>query len=181
MNVLLCGVGGQGILLMSDVLAEAARLSGFDVKKSEVHGMSQRGGSVFSHVRWGDEVFSPSIPRGCADFILAFEVIEAARYALFLKRNGKMIAVDKIILPEGVIERGGKEIRRNLMELLGKRLQLVDPGDAARNVGNIKVANTILLRYLADNLDLEPKIWKKAIKNVLPEKIQEINLKAWEI
>lgn len=182
-NILLCGVGGQGTLLASNLLAECAMEAGFDVKKSEIHGMAQRGGSVVSHVRFGEHICSPIIRKGECDILLAFEELEALRWSEFLKPGGLVIANAQNILPMSV-SAGNEKYPENITEKLSKQSIQVVSVDAigkARELGNIKCLNVVLLGVLARRLaNINAEIWPEMIKEKVPHKLQELNLKAFE-
>ncbi len=182
-NILLVGVGGQGILLASEILAETFMLAGYDVKKSEIHGMSQRGGSVVSHVRYGKEVFSPIVPEGEGDILFGFELMETCRSLPLLKKGGAVVANDLRILPPSVLM--GQEIypeglvdsmRANFPDFL-----LVDGHKLATEAGNPRAANTVLLGAVSKRLDISEEYWLKALEKMVPAKALAINLKAFQL
>ncbi|HEY4693194.1 MAG TPA: indolepyruvate oxidoreductase subunit beta [Bellilinea sp.] len=182
-NFALVGVGGQGTILASDVLAELGLKMGFDVKKAEVHGMSQRGGSVTSHLRWGPRVFSPIIPRGEADVLVAFEKLEAARFIDILKPGGLVLVNDHAIEPLSV-QTTGEPYPSD--EELRARLALVTPHaywikgiEIAESLGNTRAANVVLLGALSALLDLEESHWETVLEMRVPAKHLELNLKAF--
>ena len=180
-NILLVGVGGQGILLASEILSEAFMLAGFDVKKSEIHGMSQRGGSVVSHVRYGSQVFSPIVPEGEGDVLFGFELLETFRYLNLMKRGATVIANDLCIPPPSVLS--GKEsypegLAENIRTLHPDFL-LVDGMKLAKEAGNPKAANTALLGAVSKRLDIPEDFWMKAIEKLVPPKAFEVNKKAF--
>lgn len=180
-NVLICGTGGQGVLLASDILAEVAMDSGFDVKKSEVHGMAQRGGSVVSHVRYGEKVHSPLIPDGAANVVLAFEKLEALRYLDFLKPGGSLIVNDIEIYPVPVAA-GLDTYPENILEYLRGNIPSLGICDAVRiaaEVGNPRTANVVLLGVLARRLDLPQDKWIEVIRNHVPPKTIDVNIAAF--
>lgn len=179
-NVLICGVGGQGIILASDVLCQAAVNEGLDVKKSEVHGMAQRGGSVITHVRFGERVYSPLIEEGRADFILAFEKLEALRYAYYLKKQGRIV-VDRRVIPPMSVLTGQEEYPPDIDERLGRagNVLSVDAGSVARELGNLRVVNIILLGVLSNLLGLKEGSWSKAIRSTVKEKFVDLNIAAF--
>ncbi|MEO0160954.1 MAG: indolepyruvate oxidoreductase subunit beta [candidate division WOR-3 bacterium] len=181
-NVIICGVGGQGILLSSDILCTAAFLSGYDVKKSEIHGMAQRGGSVITHVRFGKKVYSPLIEEGCADFILAFEKLEALRYSYFLKKDGWIIVNDLELPPMSVLAEE-KTYPKGIIETLKTigNVEVVPAQEIALGLGNVRVANVVLLGSLAHYLDLPDQIWMEAIKENVKPQYQDLNIKAFEL
>lgn len=180
-NILLVGVGGQGILLASEILSEAAMLAGFDVKKSEIHGMSQRGGCVVSHVRYGTEVFSPIVPEGEGDILFGFELMETCRSLPLLKPGGTVVANDlqisppsvlmgQELYPEGLTER----IKANFVDFI-----LVDGQRLAAEAGNVRAANTVLLGAVSKRLDIAEEFWIKALEKMVPSKAVEINKRAF--
>lgn len=182
-NILLCGVGGQGTLLASNLIAECAMAAGFDVKKSEIHGMAQRGGSVVSHVRFGENIASPIIRKGEADIVLSFEELEAIRWAEYLKADGIVITNAQKILPMSV-SAGSDVYPENIPEILSRSsIQniCVDAAGKALELGNQKCLNVVLLGVLARKLTMiEPTLWTEAIRKKLPPKLQELNIKAFE-
>jgi len=181
-NILLVGVGGQGILLASEILAEAFMLAGFDVKKSEIHGMSQRGGSVVSHVRFGRKVFSPVVPEGEGDILFGFELLETCRYLNLLRPGAKIIANDFRIQPPSVLL-GKERYPENLQDAISSRFpdfQLVDGLKIATETGNPRVANTVLLGAVSKHLQLDNSIWQEALQKMVPAKALDVNLKAFE-
>ncbi len=176
-NILLAGVGGQGILLASEVLAEAFMLAGFDVKKSEIHGMSQRGGSVVSHVRFGKKVFSPVVPEGTGDILFGFELLETYRSLPLLKPGATVIANDFRILPPSVLL-GNTAYPENLAQKIQARFSdflLVDGQGLARQAGDLRAANTALLGAVSRKLDISEAVWLQAIEKCAPKKALEIN------
>ncbi len=182
MNIMIVGVGGQGTLLASRILGKVAIKEGYDVKVSEVHGMSQRGGSVVTYVKFGERVYSPIIDKGEADLILAFEILEAYRALPFLKKGGKMIANVQQMNPMPVII-GAMAYPENIEEKLSKKidLQAIDALSAAMNAGNVKAVNVVLIGVLAKSTNIAKEVWIDAIKETVPEKFLDVNLKAFEI
>jgi len=181
-NILLVGVGGQGILLASEILAEAFMLAGFDVKKSEIHGMSQRGGSVVSRVRFGEKVFSPVVPEGEGDILFGFELLETYRYLNLLRSGAKIIANDFRIQPPSVLL-GKERYPDNLQGAISARFpdfQLVDGLKTATEIGNPRVANTVLLGAVSKHLHLDSNIWQKALQKMVPAKALDVNVRAFE-
>jgi indolepyruvate ferredoxin oxidoreductase beta subunit len=182
-NILLVGVGGQGILLASEILSEAAMLAGFDVKKSEIHGMSQRGGSVVSHVRYGREVFSPIIPEGEGDILFGFELMETCRSLSLIKPGGAVVANDLQISPPSVLM-GQDTYPAGLVERirgLFPDFLLVDGQRIARDAGNARAANTVLLGAVSRRLDIDEEFWMRAMEKMVPPKALEVNKKAFLI
>lgn len=181
-NILICGVGGQGVLLAGDIIAEAAIASGFDAKKSEVHGMAQRGGSVVSHVRFGQKVNSPLIRQGEADVILSFEEMETARYLQFLKADGCLIINRQQIIPMSVAT-GQAEYPIDIVEKIKQQVKnlVLCPGmELAEKAGSAKAVNTVLLGALAKKLELASDKWQEVISRRVPAKTVEMNKKAFE-
>jgi indolepyruvate ferredoxin oxidoreductase beta subunit len=180
-NIVICGVGGQGIILASNVLCTAAFLEGNDVKKSEVHGMAQRGGSVITHVRFGRTVYSPLIEHGTADFVLAFEKLEALRYLHYLKRKGAVIVNDREVPPMSVLV-GAADYPSDIEAKLKRRGRtlLVDASTPALALGNIKTVNIILLGVLSRFLDFKDKTWERAIKENVKANYVDLNRAAFE-
>ncbi|MDO4650515.1 MAG: indolepyruvate oxidoreductase subunit beta [Eubacteriales bacterium] len=182
-NIMIVGVGGQGSLLASKLLGSLLTDKGYDVKVSEVHGMSQRGGSVVTYVRYGEKVYSPVISEGEADFIISFEKLEAARHAACLRKDGKIIVNSQQIDPMPVITGAAKYPVDVLEELKGKGIfvDAIDALDMAKKAGNPKSVNIVLMGRLAKYFDIEKEQWIEAIKkNVKPQFI-DINLKAFDL
>lgn len=182
-NVIVSGVGGQGIILASELLALAAMEAGYDVKKSEVHGMSQRGGDVVSHVRFSEKVYSPLIEQGTCDLILAFEKAEALRYLHYLKpNNGVVIMNDLEIIPLPVTA-GQDTYPENIEETIRKyaNLVVINAIKKANELGNPRVANTIMLGVASKFFDIPVDVWIRVITNRVPKKTVEINKKAFEL
>ena len=180
-NVLICGTGGQGILTASEVLSSAAQADGHDVKKSEVHGMAQRGGSVTSHVRFGEKVYSPLIEEGSADIVLAMEKLEAARWLHFLGPKGKLLVCDLEINPLTVnIGQAEYPDVDSLLEESGTPCTLIPAFDVAEKLGNMKVVNTVMLGALSGLLEISGKAWSDALEQRMPAKALEVNRKAFE-
>jgi indolepyruvate ferredoxin oxidoreductase beta subunit len=182
-NILLVGVGGQGILLASEILSEAAMLAGFDVKKSEIHGMSQRGGSVVSHVRYGKEVFSPIVPEGEGDILFGFELMETLRSLPLLKPGGAVVANDLQISPPSVLM-GQEAYPAGLVERIKEQFAdflLVDGQKLAADSGNVKAANTVLLGAVSRRLTISEEFWVKALEKMVPAKALEINKRAFQL
>ncbi|NLB82081.1 MAG: indolepyruvate oxidoreductase subunit beta [Clostridiaceae bacterium] len=182
-NIMIVGVGGQGTLLASRILGNVAINSGYDVKVSEVHGMSQRGGSVVTYVKYGKEVFSPVISEGEADIILAFEQLEAYRYFKFLKNNGVMLVNIQKIDPMPVITGAARypdEII-NKLKNTGADITEVDALQAANKAGNAKTANVVLIGLLASKTNIPKGVWENAIQQTVPQNFLDVNKKAFEI
>lgn len=180
-NIILVGVGGQGIILVSKILTTGLLKAGYDVKMSEVHGMAQRGGSVSTQVRYGEKVYSPIIGQGKADILVSFEAMEASRWAEYLKPEGKMI-VNNYEIPSITIASGKAEYPKNVLESLAKTFdtKILDATAAAVEVGNIRTQNIVLLGALVKSFNLDEVNWDEVLKEVLPEKVYEVNLKAFK-
>jgi len=182
-NIILVGVGGQGIILASEVLAEVALNSGYDVRKSEVHGMAQRGGSVSSHVRFGEDIKSPLIEQGYADFMLAFEKVEGIRACDMLKEKATIIMNDVEIVPT-TVSLGMGEYPNDVTSRLsgmGFVVKLVDAFHLAERAGTFKAANVVLLGTLASYLTIDKELWLDVIKGRVPKKFLEVNLEAFDL
>jgi indolepyruvate ferredoxin oxidoreductase beta subunit len=180
---LLVGVGGQGTLLASNVLAHVGVRAGFDVKKAEVHGMAQRGGSVTSHVRWADKVYSPLIARGEVDVLVAFEKLEALRYIEFLRTGGMALINDQRIIPITVTTGGAaypedERLRAALSKITGD-VHWVDGVGIAEELGNLRVANVVLLGALSAILDMDEDVWLQIIEQRVPERYVDLNRQAF--
>ncbi len=181
-SVMIVGVGGQGTLLASRLLGNAVISEGYDVKVSEVHGMSQRGGSVMTYVRFGDEVNSPIIDKGEADLIIAFEQLEAARYLPYLKKGGKIIVNTQQIDPMPVVI-GAAQYPEAIIEKLSAKADVtaVDALSLAVEAGNSKAVNVVLMGVVAKYMDINKDVWEKVISETVPPKFKELNLKAFEL
>lgn len=181
-NIMIVGVGGQGTLLTSRILGGLALEAGFDVKISEVHGMAQRGGSVVTYVRYGEQVAEPIVEEGQADILIAFEKLEALRYAHFLKKDGVLIVNDQRIDPMTVAT-GAAEYPENILETLGKTYRVVslDAMEEALKLGNSKVFNIIILGVTAKNMEFDKEAWNRVIEATVPPKTVEINQRAFEV
>ncbi len=184
-NVLIVGVGGQGVILASNILCEVAVRAGLDVKKSEIHGMSQRGGVVTSHVRFGERVHSPLIASGQSDVVLAFEAAEALRFAHEVKLGGALLASTQTLQPPKGPER--KDSVKYPEDPLGRakevchgRVVPIETQKIVRHLGNPKVTNTVLLGALSTSLEIPEQLWRDTISSMVPPKTVELNLKAFE-
>ncbi len=179
-SVLFVGVGGDGIITVSNVVAEACMLAGFDVKKSEIHGMSQRGGSVSASVRFGKKVYSPTDKLGDVKFMIATEKIEALRWAQYLSKEAVVIINDRIVpIINQIIDEDdiNKKIEMlNANKILNRRFL-----DDAKKLGNEKVANTVMLGVMSTFLPIENRFFLEAIDVIVPSKIKDINKKAFEL
>jgi indolepyruvate ferredoxin oxidoreductase beta subunit len=181
-NILFSGVGGQGILLASEITVYSLLSAGYDAKKSEVHGMAQRGGSVTAQLRYGKKVYSPLIEPGCADIQMAFEMMEAVRYLPYLHKGSKVIVNTQKILPPSVAN-GQAEYPENVLDNLTERGIVVVPVDAfdiAREVGEMKTANVVMVGALSAFLPIDPAVYEEVIRVRVPERFRDVNLKAFE-
>lgn len=181
-NIMIVGVGGQGTLLASRILGNAVIRQGHDVKVSEVHGMSQRGGSVVTYVKFGEAVHSPVIDRGEADIILAFELLEAYRALPWLKKGGKMIVNEQRINPMPVIT-GAAKYPESILEKLQKEIDVtaLDALSLAKQAGNAKAANVVLIGVMAKNTSIPYEEWVETVRTSVPPKFVDVNLKAFEL
>ena len=182
-NVMIVGVGGQGSLLASKLLGHLLMQQGYDVKVSEVHGMSQRGGSVVTYVRYGDRVASPVIDQGEADFIVSFELLEAARWVSFLRPGGQIVTSTQQIDPMPVVI-GKAEYPENLVEKMraaGAKVDALDCLALAKQAGSSKAVNIVLMGRLSHYFDLPQEAWQKAMEAIVPAKFLEMNKKAFEL
>ncbi|MCP4487255.1 MAG: pyruvate ferredoxin oxidoreductase [Gammaproteobacteria bacterium] len=187
-NVLIVGVGGQGVIMVSKVLATLCQQQGFEVKQSEVHGMAKRGGAVFSHVRFGETVYSPTIPEGEADVLLALEWAEGMRWMPYLRQqSGTFIADTQHIVPPFACRNRTRGARTGYVrETIETVMNHVDSSFAmdamgiAEQLGVVKAANTVLLGALSTALDFDPEAWKSVISQFVPEKTIETNLLAFD-
>ena len=182
-NVAIAGVGGQGIILASDVIAEAALRAGYDVKKNEVHGMAQRGGSVVSEIRFGERIHSPLIPDGEVDVLIGLELLEALRHVHRLRPRGLVIA-DELRIRPAVRPPGAPEYPADVVERLrssAERVVIVPAVKLAAEAGNARAANTVLIGVLSQHLALPPDAWQAALRGCLRPSLVEVNLKAFEL
>ena len=182
-NIMIVGVGGQGSLLASKMLGQLLLSSGYDVKVSEVHGMSQRGGSVVTYVRYGEKVYSPIIDKGEADYIISFEKLEAARYDSYLKKGGNIIVSNQEIDPMPVII-GAAQYPENLIEKMkeaGADVDAIDALDLAMQAGSPKAVNLVLMGRLSKYFDASEDMWMQALEACVPPKFLELNKKAFAL
>lgn len=182
-NVMIVGVGGQGSLLASKLLGRLLLTKGYDIKVSEVHGMSQRGGSVVTYVRYGEKVYSPIIDKGEADYIVSFELLEAARWTEFLKPGGKVIANTQQINPMPVITGAAEypaELDKKMLDA-GIDLDAFDALKLAEEAGSSKAVNIVLMGRLSNYFDATVEEWMKAIEQSVPEKFLEMNKTAFKL
>jgi len=181
-SVMIAGVGGQGTLLTSRVLAQVALKLGHDVKVSEVHGMAQRGGSVVTQVRFGPKVYSPIIKRGDADILLAFEKLEAARWLSYLKPGGLLIINDERVDPLPVMSGEAKypeDIAEKLLNAVPNSF-LVDATQVAVRCGNAKVANMVMVGVLSSVMGLAPELVEESIREMVSPSVLDLNLRAFQ-
>jgi len=182
-NIMIVGVGGQGSLLASKLLGRLLLTKGYDIKVSEVHGMSQRGGSVVTYVRFGDKVYSPIIDKGEAEYILSFELLEAARWTEYLSKDGKIITNTQTMNPMPVIT-GAAEYPENLVEKMsakGIEVIAMDALKLAEEAGSAKAVNIVLLGQLSRHFDFTEEEWMTAIEQSVPPKFLELNKKAFAL
>lgn len=182
-NIMIVGVGGQGSLLASKLLGYLLLNEGYDVKVSEVHGMSQRGGSVVTYVRYGSRVASPVIDEGEADYIVSFELLEAARWLPFLKPDGQIVTNIQQIDPMPVVT-GVMEYPENLVQKMrdaGAKVDAMDCVTLAQEAGTVRAVNLVLLGRLSHYFDFPDEVWQNAIEACVPQKFLEINRRAFEL
>lgn len=180
--ILLVGVGGQGTILISKILSAGFAEKGYDVKMSEIHGMSQRGGSVTTQIKYGEDVYAPNIGDGEADMIISFEKVEAVRALPYLKKGGKLITDEREIYPMSVLT-GVSGYPHDAIEALKKAVPdvtVVKAAETAEKLGNIKAQNIVLLGALVKSMKLEDVDWKDLIARMVPQKAVELNLKAFD-
>ena len=181
-SILLVGVGGQGTILASKVLSEGLMRAGYDVKMSEIHGMSQRGGSVSTHVRFGRKVYSPVIDEHQADILVSFEKVEAVRWLAYLKPGGMLVVNDYEIHPLSVLT-GAAKYPEDVAEQLRAavpNLLLFDAGKIAADLGNVKAQNIVLLGALVQGMKLGDIDWSAVMKETIPPKMYDLNVRAFE-
>ena len=181
-NVLIAGVGGQGAILSSELLALTAIKAGFDVKQGEFHGVAQRGGAVFSHVRFGDKVYSPIARRESVDFMLALEELEALRYAHFVKPGGTIILNEHRVEPVRTADQ--RDYPSNTVDFLkskGFNVIVVNATQMAIDLGNHRAANVVLLGALAELLDISDEVWTETLSNRIPERFMSLNQEAFKV
>ena len=182
-SIMIVGVGGQGTLLASRLLGAAFMSQGYDVKVSEVHGMSQRGGSVVTYVKYGEAIASPIVDAGEADYILAFEQLEAARWVPYLRPGGKLIVNTQRIDPMPVIT-GVAEYPQGIIEALvagGAHVQALDALALAEQAGSAKAVNVVLLGALAKQMDIPKEVWLEAVRGTVKPQFAQMNLTAFEL
>ena len=182
-NIMIVGVGGQGSLLASKLLGHLLMSQGYDVKVSEVHGMSQRGGSVVTYVRYGDKVYSPVIDRGEADFIVSFEALEAARWLPYLKEDGIIVTNTQQIDPMPVIT-GVKTYPEDIigkMKAAGAKVDALDCLALAEQAGSAKAVNVVLMGHLSQYFDISEADWMASLEAIVPARFLEMNKKAFAL
>ena len=182
-NIFLSGVGGQGTILASNILAEVFLKAGYDVKKAEVHGMAQRGGDVTTHFRFGKKVYSPLIKYGDVDFLLSFELLEALRYINWMKPDGRIVINRQKILPPGVSLGTAKypdDVEKVFKKYFKKNVHVIDGQEIARNLGNTQAANVVLVGAFSNFFpEIKDEQFIDAIKTLLAPKLHELNVKAF--
>lgn len=180
MNIMVVGVGGQGTLLTSRIIGKCALEAGYDVKLSEVHGMAQRGGSVVTFVRFGEKVYEPVVEEGEVDVLISFERLEALRYAHFLKKDGTLVVNDCRIDPMTVVI-GAKEYPEGILKALEREhtLAVIDGMEIARELGNPKVLNSVVLGLAAKYIGFDEERWIEVLRSTVPEKTIDINTRAF--
>ena len=180
-NILVAGVGGQGVILASDIMSEVFMEAGYDVKKSEVHGMAMRGGIVTSHFRFGKKVYSPLIKQGQVDILFAFEQLEGLRWINHLKADGKIVMNDHKVNPPAV-NLGEMEYPKGIPEKIKSKFKgfhLVKGTEMALQLGDVRAANVVLLGAISKFFEVNEELWLKTILNYLPLKVHELNRKAF--
>lgn len=181
-SIILVGVGGQGTITTSSILSKGLIEKGYDVKMSEIHGMSQRGGTVVTQIKYGDKVYSPIIGEGEADLIVSFEKVEALRALPYLKEGGTIVTDDREIFPMPVLTGAAEypsDAIRHLREA-GIRVVVVEAARTAQELGNVRAQNIVLLGALVRQMELEDTDWKAIIAGSFPEKLAELNIRAFE-
>lgn len=182
-NFLISGVGGQGVILASEVIATVGLAAGYDVKKSEIRGVAQRSGSVAGHVRWGQEVQSPIVPEGCADYLVALEILEGLRWLDEIGPEGTIIINEQEIPP---VSMAGEAINypdpgmvKKALQTAAERVFRVPALEMAQQLGNPRVLNVILLGVLSASLSVAPRVWEDVLRDRLPSRVLDLNLKAF--
>jgi indolepyruvate ferredoxin oxidoreductase beta subunit len=182
-NIFLSGVGGQGTILASNILGQVLLNAGYDVKKAEVHGMAQRGGDVTTHFRFGEKVYSPLIKLGEVDYLISFELLEALRYINWMKPEGKIILNNYTILPPAVSlgkMEYPRDVEKTFRKFFAENVWVVNGSEIARTIGNIQIANVVLIGAFSNLFpELETGQWIDAIKDLLPGRLHELNIKAF--
>lgn len=182
-NFLITGVGGQGTVLASEIMAAVGFAAGYDVKKSDLLGLSVRGGAVLSHVRWGEIVYSPIVPEGRVDYLIAFEELEALRHLGQVKSTGTILMNQQKIFPvlvsSGLAEYPTDEVIEESLRKTSKNVHEIPAVELALKVGNSKVLNIVLLGAISALFNIDPKIWEEVIKERVPKKYVDLNIKAF--
>jgi indolepyruvate ferredoxin oxidoreductase, beta subunit len=181
-NILLAGVGGQGILLASKLIAEAALIEGYDIKANEVHGMAQRGGSVIAQIRFGEKIYSPLVKTGTASFFMAMEIVEAIRYAKYIAPDGIAYVNTQRIIPTTVSSGLATypDNPESMVEKSFSNFKMKDCLSIASDLGNKKCVNVIMCGWLSKDLPFKEETWQAAMKSQIKEKYQDLNRKAFE-
>lgn len=182
-SILLAGVGGQGIVRAGDIVSMALMAAGFDVKKSEVHGMAQRGGCVTSHVRYGQKVYSPIAKKGDIDFLLSFEKMETLRYLDYMRPNGTIIINDEEVYPPSV-NLGLNAYPENVVETVNgyfKDVRVIKASEIAARVGNFRTANSVMIGALSRHLEIGVVLWERIYNKSFPEKLIKANIEAFHL
>jgi indolepyruvate ferredoxin oxidoreductase beta subunit len=180
-NVLVAGVGGQGVILASDIMSEVFMEAGYDVKKSEIHGMAMRGGIVTSHFRFGKKVYSPLIKEGEVDILFSFEQLEGLRWLNYLRPTAKIIMNDHKVNPP-IVNLGDMEYPKNIPDTVRSKFKdfhLVKGTDIALQIGDVRAANVVLLGAMSKFFDIKEELWLKTILQALPPKVHDLNRKAF--
>lgn len=181
MNIMMVGVGGQGLVMTSGIIAEVARRAGYDVKTNDVIGLSQRGGRVWASIRFAEKVYSMNIPDGEADFLLALEPLEGYRYIEMLKKTGTILMNKRIMYPSDVVFDKAEYPTEPIEDMLkAYESYALDANEIAQNFGNKMAANTVILGMLAKKLDIDKSIWEAVISERVPEKAKMINQKSFD-
>jgi len=184
-NFLIAGVGGQGTILASDIMAEVGMMVGYDVKKTDVLGLAIRGGSVISHIRWGEKVDAPMSMRGKADYLLAFEPIEALRQIEFLNEESTIVfneyKISPVTVSSGLATYPSDDVIEKTLKDSAKKICSLNATSKAVEIGSVKAMNVMMLGALSPFLDISTTIWEKAIKKFVPERFKELNLKAFHV
>lgn len=183
-NFLVVGVGGQGTVLSSDILAEVGMAAGYDSKKSDVLGLAIRSGSVVSHVRWGEKVNAPMSMKGTVDYLLAFEPLEAMRMVEYLNQNSTAIVngyrIPPVAVATGQVKYPSVQEIREALTSSAKKVYNIDATQKAKELGNVRVVNILLLGALSSLCEISPSIWKEVIRKYVPKRLIEINLRAFQ-
>jgi indolepyruvate ferredoxin oxidoreductase, beta subunit len=182
-NVLLSGVGGQGTILASNILTEVFLGAGFDVKKSEVHGMAQRGGDVTTHFRFGKKVFSPLIKYGDVDYLLSFEQLEALRYINWVKDGGKVVINDQQVFPPAVNLGQAvypPDVEKTFKKFFKENVHVIKGNDIALKLGDVRAANVVLVGAFSNFFKFKEETWINALTELLPKKIHDLNIAAFK-